>query len=321
LAISRKLAELMGGTLDLQSRLGVGTTATLILDLQRADPAALKSPAKAIAQGPLKIQSPHRAPEELPWILVVDDNKLNREVLLRQLNNLGYPADSAGSGGEALGLLRRRAYALILNDCQMPGMDGYQLASEIRRREQSEKKSPVPIGACTANVLAEEIARCYQAGMNDHLFKPVTLQKLSEKLEIWMAVGTRDGKQDDPAPGEDASVHAPDPSVVIDHAILLDITGNDEELAAEFLRRFREQQESLFLPLKQALDDIDMPAIKSAAHRLKGAARTIGAMALSRVCDHIESTATAGDHLRFRDMRQGFLREAERLTQYLAKVD
>ncbi len=322
LAISRKLAELMGGTLELQSRLGIGTTATLILSLQRPDPATLTSTATPLSTGQLKADSARQVGKELLWVLVVDDNKLNRDVLMRQLNNLGYPADSAASGGEALGLLRWRNYALILNDCQMPGMDGYQLTREIRRREQSERKPRVPIVACTANVQPEDIERCYESGMNDHIFKPVTLQKLSEKLDTWMTTGDDDQHQDTPSPApQQASAHEPDTSTVIDHAILLEITGNDEELASEFLRRFRDEQESLFLPVKQALDDIDMPAIKTAAHRLKGAARTIGAVALSHVCEHIESSATAGDRLRFRNMRQAFLREAERLTHYLSKVD
>ena len=321
LAISRKLAELMGGTLELQSRLGIGTTATLILDFERPDPATLTRPAKTLVSGPLRADPAYKA-TELPWVLVVDDNKLNRDVLLRQLNTLGYPADSAAGGGEALGLLRRRNYALVLNDCQMPGMDGYQLTREIRRLEQSEAKPPVPIVACTANVQPEDIERCYESGMNDHIFKPVTLQKLSETLDTWMTMGDAGKQQDTLSPTrQQASVNAPDTSTVIDHGILLEITGNDEELASEFLRRFRDQQESLFLPVKQALDDIDMPAVKTAAHRLKGAARTIGAVALSHVCEHIESSASAGDHLRFRTIRQAFLREAERLTHYLSKVN
>jgi len=89
----------------------------------------------------------------------------------------------------------------------------------------------------------------------------------------------------------------------------------------QFLRSFREQQEGLFLPVKQALDEIDMAAIKTAAHRLKGAARTIGAVGLSLACERIEVTATAGDNAQFRDMRQAFFREAERLTHYLSKVN
>jgi PAS domain S-box-containing protein len=322
LAISRKLADLMGGTLELQSSLGLGTTATLVLDFQRADPATLTSAGQTLGTGRLGADPAHRVANELRWVLVVDDNKLNRDVLLRQLNSLGFPADSAASGGEALGLLRRRNYALVVNDCQMPGMDGYQLAREIRKREKAEAKSPVPIVACTANVQTEDIERCYQSGMNDHLFKPVTLQKLSEKIATWMVIGSAHSQRGArSATFQQHSADALDSLTVIDHGILLEITGNDEELAAEFLRRFREQQESLFLPVKQALDDIDMPAIKTAAHRLKGAARTIGAVALSEVCDDIESTAMAGDHLRFRDIRQAFLREAERLAQYLSKVD
>ena len=322
LAISRKLVELMGGSLTIESRLGAGTVATLFLDLQRADPSVSTSSAAKLCHGPLKADAALQVKKELPWVLVVDDNKLNRNVLLRQINNLGYPADSAASGGEALGLLRHRSYALVLTDCQMPGMDGYQLAQEIRRREHAEAKSPIPIVACTANVQSADIDRCYEAGMNDHLFKPVTLQQLRDKLDIWITAVDASKQKDDPAPRpHQTGSNGTDPSTIVDRAILLEITGNDEELAMQFLRSFREQQEGLFLPVKQALDEIDMAAIKTAAHRLKGAARTIGAVGLSLACERIEVTANAGDNAQFRDMRQAFLREAERLTHYLSKVN
>ena len=87
------------------------------------------------------------------------------------------------------------------------------------------------------------------------------------------------------------------------------------------MRSFREQQESLLSPVKQALDEIDMPAIKAAAHRLKGAARTIGAVGLGDVCERMEAAAKAGDNSQFREMRQAFFREAERLAHYLSSVN
>jgi PAS domain S-box-containing protein len=322
LAISRKLAELMGGSLAIESRLGAGTTATLFLDLQRAEATiSTQSPGKPRAGKP-QTDGKGQNDENMPWVLIVDDNKLNRVVLLRQINNLGYPADAAASGGEALGLLRHRNYGLILSDCQMPGMDGYQLAREIRRREQAEGKPPIPIVACTAMVQSADVERCYEAGMNDHLFKPATLQQLKEKLQTWIALDNTRTQTDGASAAPDQSrSNGGDSAMVIDRALLLEITGSDEEMAAQFLRGFREQQDHLFLPVKQALDEIDMAAIKAAAHRLKGAARTIGAVRLGDVCERMEAAAKAGDSSRFREVRQAFLREAERLAHYLSKID
>ena len=320
LAIARKLADLMGGSLEINSRLGIGTTATLCLDLQRTDQIAIS---RAIKPGKNQLQADNdiQGKLDMPWILVVDDNKLNRDVMLRQINTIGYAADAAASGGEALGLLGQRNYGLILCDCQMPGMDGYQLSEEIRRREQSQGKAPIPIVACTANVQPADVEHCYQAGMNDHLFKPASLQQLREKLQTWMAVDNT-AKQEDAAsatPHQSSSIGI-DSSSAIDRAILLEITGNDEEMAIQFLCSFREQQESLLLPVKQALDEIDMAAVGAAAHRLKGAVRTIGAVELGNVCERIEAAAKVGDNSLFREMRQAFFREAERLTYYLSQV-
>jgi two-component system sensor histidine kinase/response regulator len=252
----------------------------------------------------------------------VDDNPLNRDVMLRQIHSLGYRADVAASGGEALGLLRHRSYAIVLTDCEMSGMDGYQLAREIRRRERGGASSPLPIIACTANTQPADLERCYKAGMNDHLVKPVVLQQLSQKLTAWVLLQNAcPAERSGIADNCQAPVNGQADACAVDWTMLLEVTGNDRKLGAQLLRDFQEQRTELILPLKEALDGADPTAMAAAAHRLKGAARTIGALDLARVCEDIEGQARAGRENGLKELRRAFFREAARLTIYISEMN
>ncbi len=133
-------------------------------------------------------------------ILVVEDNIVNQRVAVRMLEKLGYRADVAGNGREALDALKRIAYDLIFMDCQMPEMDGFEASRAIRAREaQAGAAAPltrVPIIAMTANALQGDRERCLVAGMDDYLAKPVTGEALARMLNTWLA-------------GEPGSAHPP----------------------------------------------------------------------------------------------------------------
>ncbi len=119
-----------------------------------------------------------------PRILVVEDNVVNRRLALLQLKQLGHDCDTAEDGESALAALERRSYHLVLMDCQMSGMDGFATTREIRRREGEGRR--VPIVAMTASVMPEDRARCREAGMDDHLGKPVRLPALADILARWL---------------------------------------------------------------------------------------------------------------------------------------
>jgi len=118
-------------------------------------------------------------------ILVAEDNLINQKVAVKMIEKLGYRADIAGNGREAVEALERMAYAVVLMDCQMPVMDGLQATTAIRRREGGGRRTPII--AMTANAMQEDRRRCLEAGMDDFLGKPVASQALAETLNRWMS--------------------------------------------------------------------------------------------------------------------------------------
>jgi signal transduction histidine kinase/DNA-binding response OmpR family regulator len=122
-------------------------------------------------------------------VLVAEDNPVNQKVAARLLERLGMEVDVAADGSQALELWRRRDYDLVLLDCQMPVLDGYRTATTLRAEE--ERDEHVPIVALTANAMAEDRARCLNAGMDDYLAKPVRLEDLREVVERWVAGARR----------------------------------------------------------------------------------------------------------------------------------
>ncbi|HEX7112398.1 MAG TPA: ATP-binding protein, partial [Mizugakiibacter sp.] len=153
LAICRSLAALMGGEISLDGRLGEGTTARLVVDLPRCDPALLPPAEAASASYPTRpLPSVEAAERERSLVLMVDDHPTNREVVMRQLARAGYACETADDGEEGLRRWQSGRFALVLADVHMPRMDGYQLAAAIRAEERRSGRARTPIIALTANV-------------------------------------------------------------------------------------------------------------------------------------------------------------------------
>jgi signal transduction histidine kinase/CheY-like chemotaxis protein len=176
LAISKQLAELMGGTLDVSSAIGTGSTFSLVLPLLAAAQPAMPA---AAPRAPLLLEFERRR------ILIVEDNVINQRVAEHMLLKLGHTADVARNGREALDRLGASHYDLVLMDCQMPEMDGFEATAQIRNRTSLVLDHGIPIVAMTANAFEEDRERCLAAGMNDFLAKPVNRQSLADMIEKW----------------------------------------------------------------------------------------------------------------------------------------
>ena len=128
-------------------------------------------------------------------ILLAEDNATNQLVALKMLEKMGYRADAVADGTEAISSLRTIAYDLVLMDCQMPEMDGYEATRAIRNGKSRTLNPQVPIIALTANAMKGDSDRCLEAGMNDYLSKPVLPKKLAEMLDRWLTKKEADTSQ------------------------------------------------------------------------------------------------------------------------------
>ena len=196
LTICQRLAEMMGGSIDMVSELGKGTTMSLTLLLPISDPKYVRKTEPNTVHDSLRINTQQRriaptlakARAEGTLLLLVDDHPTNRLLLLRQANTLGYAAETADDGVDALRKWQSGHFGMIITDCDMPEMDGYELTRNIRHIESKFDNKRTPIVACTANALGEEAAVCIAVGMDDYLAKPIELAQLGEKLDRWLPI-------------------------------------------------------------------------------------------------------------------------------------
>ena len=190
LAICRRLAELMDGTLSVESELGVGSTFHFTINLPVVEVNTEKittatDPAKS--EQHTETEPPLLLDGRTLSILIVDDHPVNRMLLKQQLGMLGAQVKAAESGTPALAIWQNNKFDLIITDCHMPEMDGYELTKKIREIEQQAGGSiHIPIIAWTANVLSDEVVRCQLAGMDDFLTKPTELHDLKAMLVKWL---------------------------------------------------------------------------------------------------------------------------------------
>ncbi|XGV97109.1 MAG: PAS domain S-box protein [Leptolyngbya sp. BL-A-14] len=302
LVISKRLTEIMGGTLWVKSEVGKGSTFYFTI---------LAKPTAALTREPLLSSvEPLEGDSTSLRILLVEDNTINQKVALRMLERLGYRADTASNGLEAIAALRRQPYDVLLMDVQMPEMDGLE-ATRLIRQEWTSQSQPWVI-AMTAYAGASDREECFQAGMNDYISKPIDMMLLKKALSGLQQMNEANRHEpvniystETQTTSETAVLNSPNTtngesqaaSDVIHWAILQDLrdmAGEDaDEMIQELIQVYLEDAPQRLQSIQEAIDRNDMVALQQSVHALRSVSVTIGAMRLGKVCEVLESNLRA----------------------------
>jgi two-component system, sensor histidine kinase and response regulator len=226
-------------------------------------------------------------------VLVAEDNAVNQRLTAAQLARFGLHADVVANGVEALAAIAQLPYDLVLMDCQMPEMDGYQATREIRQREAATNRQRLPVIAMTANAMAGDRELCLAAGMDDYIAKPVRIEALAEALARFLS------EIADTAPVLSSSAPptaTDDPDALIDARVLARLRDElgDEAIFVEMVTIFIREAPDHVHALERAIKDTDTDTIRRAAHKLKGSCQIMGASRLAAVCRRVEEQARSG---------------------------
>lgn len=299
LSISRQLAELMGGTLTVASTEGQGSVFSFTARLKRLSLTEVErlreedqvqaSPPQSAAITRLRAQS---------RILVVEDNPTNQKVALALLEKAGFGCTLVSSGYEALQRMEDELFDLVLMDCQMPGLDGYETTSLIRSRDVAVLRHDIPIIAMTANALEGDRDKCLQAGMDDYLSKPIEINRLVTLLEKWLALegsteesGSQAGLDENSMATQPAALEPP----VFNEDDYMNRNLGDRELARDVLNMFVTSTPGYLKALQEQLEKKDPAGVRMQAHTIKGACATVGAELMRVTAQRVEQLAREGE--------------------------
>ncbi len=222
-------------------------------------------------------------------VLLVEDNRFNQRVVRLQLSEFDIEVDVAANGELAVAAVRDRDYALVLMDCEMPVMNGYEAAVAIRELEAGGKRR-TPIVALTASTRASDRARCLASGMDDYLAKPVDTRRLFEALSKWLGESGESG---------DAGAAAAGPAMVLDLSTLRELrslgsAGGDAGLLTDLVAVFTEETPRHIATMRSAAQEGDADELRMAAHHMKANCSNLGALGLSEAARVVEELALGG---------------------------
>jgi CheY-like chemotaxis protein len=228
-------------------------------------------------------------------LLIAEDNAVNQTVAVKMLERLGYQADVAADGLEAVEALLRIPYQAVLMDVQMPEMDGYEATAEIRKREGAEKSRHTPIIAMTANAMQGDKEKALEAGMDDYVSKPVKPEELDVVLERWVS----QPEEDEGSVTEEATDNAmflggiTDP---LDRSVLLGLHElGGPELLTELGELFLEDVPHQFEVLRGAVEGGNAGSVERVAHTLKGSCGNMGATRMSTLSTELQDLGHSGE--------------------------
>lgn len=272
LSICRKLTEMMGGHIELESELGNGSTFTVCVSFPLAEPP--EYPALQIESSSLDDF------ERSGKILVVDDHPVNRKLLSRQLAQLQISADMAENGEQAFEKFKNGNYNLIITDCNMPVMDGYELARTIREYELFHNLQRTPMIAWTANALSDAREAVFKVGMDDILIKPSEIGFIKSKLSTWLP--WKKTKRTTKKPKNSA----PEQNMLFDLTSMTESLEEQLEIVEEYCLQTRKDIEAA----KMAISLKAPESVQRLAHQIKGASRIIHSQSLVLLSQELEES-------------------------------
>jgi CheY-like chemotaxis protein/HPt (histidine-containing phosphotransfer) domain-containing protein len=229
------------------------------------------------------------APHIRGLLLIAEDNTVNQKIVLRMLSKLGYRADVAGNGSEAVSAVRRIPYDAVLMDCQMPEMDGFEATAKIRERELSSQH--IPIIAMTAHALKGDRERCLEAGMDDYIAKPIKLESIKEVLDKWLP-------RTEATPNGGGASNRTLSQGTLDVEMLSswrDLTEDGEnDFLTEVIDIFLENTPPMLKEMNEATKNKDARTLQRLAHKLKGSSSNLGAKSMAELCATLEEEASRG---------------------------
>jgi PAS domain S-box-containing protein len=280
LALARRLAEALCGHLTVASVPGEGSTFTFTAPFEPVEEGWADAPGAA-ASAPLPAAEGGR-----PLVLVAEDNPINRKVVLAMLDKLGYQAEAVNNGLEAVEACARSAYQAVLMDCMMPEMDGYRATAWIRQREAGARRTPIL--ALTASTAPGDREKCFAAGMDGYLSKPVSLRALEETLRRWVLQR--------PAPpvenGDDVGSGSRLPP---EHPLRLLEAQGRREAVMEIIDLFLQTTPLRLARLREVAEEGEEAVFLSLAHSLRGAALQLGAREIARLCAEAQAAVRQGE--------------------------